>query len=174
MLPVVGDARCNNIIRVFVEMFLSLNLSSFETIDYICSSVEWWGGRGCLLPFNCAVNWCTDWFADRRSEQNQYMVPCPLCSKVFRYRHNMVNHCKHKHVSGSEKAIPCPMCDMTFTWPSKLSSHLDDVHNIAKEFECGSCGRFFHHYSRADRHIQMVHKSDNVVIKQHPQHRKQN
>ncbi|KAG1660870.1 Zinc finger protein 841 [Nymphon striatum] len=78
----------------------------------------------------------------------------------------MMSHYKQKH-SSSVKTYPCHFCNQVFNWSSQLSNHLDAIHNVKKEFECGVCGRYFHHQSKAKIHVNNYHRGMDAIIRHH-------
>ncbi|KAG1660860.1 Protein bric-a-brac 2 [Nymphon striatum] len=98
---------------------------------------------------------------------NEVPSECSICHKRFKYRTNMLNHFNHKHKNG-EKVLKCPLCDQLFKWKSQLSNHLDSFHRVVKEFQCGTCGKYFHHYSKLENHHRVVHPNSEIVMKRHP------
>ncbi|KAI5701792.1 hypothetical protein M8J75_013428 [Diaphorina citri] len=98
------------------------------------------------LPFfveNDANNMQTD------QEKKVRMFNCQKCTKSFRHKSSLKQHCISIHEQSKYK---CLICLKEFNRISSLNTH-KSIHDVEKKFKCGHCGKAFHQKGNLKHHI---------------------
>ena len=110
------------------------------------------------------------WNAIRAKDQNRKQ--CSQCPKTFRSNSDRLRHEDGVHSKGR---FPCEICGTILSAKSYLTIHMRRVHNKKKSefestkepeeskgFDCEYCDKSYSSEHSLRRHIQVVHKKDQV------------
>lgn len=85
---------------------------------------------------------------------------CTKCSKVFRFKHQLVDHDKRVHLK--EKNVTCEVCGHKF-----FDNHLLKLHSVRhsndRPFKCNFCDKSFPRKGALDFHVR-IHTNDRRCI----------
>ncbi|KAG1660859.1 Zinc finger protein 425 [Nymphon striatum] len=104
----------------------------------------------CCEICNMKFGWKNELY---RHMDNVHNIPkdfqCSICGRFYPFIRKSFAYVilsLHKHCE--KKEICCEICNMKFGWKNELYRHMDNVHNIPKDFQCSICGRFYHSYGK--------------------------
>jgi KRAB domain-containing zinc finger protein len=108
---------------------------------------------------------------------------CGECNKAFYRRAHLNHHIKSAHPKRYylvhpmiidrkndpkmnadqgkiEKFFCCDKCEMSFVSIDKLKSHIDDIHNVKREYKCEECKKSFSKKSVLNIRFKCIHQGN--------------
>ncbi|XP_065209938.1 zinc finger protein 337-like [Planococcus citri] len=106
-------------------------------------------------------------------DQSQEKFPCPNCSSLFKYKRNLIAHCKTE--CGKKRSFKCDICFKSFTYKHNLERHMGILHKMIlqkrnllahlktecgtkKLFRCDVCLKKFTYKHHLRTHMALIHK----------------
>lgn len=91
------------------------------------------------------------------SSQNPRPFVCPYegCSKNYKYRRDLINHC---YVHTGERLHKCPHCQKSYTRKYRLNRHINS-HLGIKIYQCDKCERKFSRKDVLKEHLERDHRN---------------
>ena len=88
---------------------------------------------------------------------NSLQMPCPVCSKKFLLKKNLILHMKRFHeTEGSTiDRFQCQICSKSFLYKAELEAH-KNTHTGTKDFKC-HCGKAYSSKKALYDHNKIVH-----------------
>lgn len=90
-------------------------------------------------------------------------LKCHRCNLDFDSNVNYIKHVRIVHPRGiTRKKEKCKICHKVFHKYAHLANHAQNEHGGMGAYKCEQCGRDYLYARQLNRHIQTVHKQDNI------------
>ena len=87
----------------------------------------------------------------RKPPAREKVFPCPICHRLFGYKHVLQNHVR---THTGEKPFQCTECHKRFTRDHHLKTHMR-LHTGEKPYQCQHCARRFVQVANLRRHLRV-------------------
>ncbi|QQP38786.1 Zinc finger protein 184like, partial [Caligus rogercresseyi] len=117
-------------------------------------------------------NYCIETFPCRTKQRvhvlmlhGGYRYKCPECGASYEKPDDFSRHVQSEHFSESKltdkkkEGLSCQLCHHRVRGPLMLSKHMQSIHGLKQEVNCGKCGELFESYSDLSAHNRLLHNN---------------